>query len=483
MRTPRRRFNAASLLLLFNSILAADCAAQQSDLTRRDSSIARGVRTIIVSGRHAAQRWPQLRDVSPHLRAVYRARHWAPLWSVGSVPTPAARQVVEQLADIAARGLAPADYDAPRLVRLIAADSLNTPARVAEFDIMLSTAALRALTSLQFGRVRATDVHANLQFVHEPFDLPATLRALAATTDAAALFDEAEPPFLHYRLLTAALSRLRAAPPDSAPRTVRQRIAQIALTMERWRWLPHTIQSPPPIIVNIPSFRLHAFTTNTDHEADLISMNVLVGKAFDHKTPVFSSTLRYLIFSPYWDVPPSIATKELLPLAQRNRTYLARNNYEIVSQGGAVLGTSAAAVSAVWAGRARIRQRPGPGNALGGVKFIFPNSFNVYLHDTPTQSLFQNVRRDASHGCIRIAEPLRLAAFLLRDQITWDSTQIAAAMRRSTPLRVDLTAPVPVHIVYATVVARENGDVEYHPDIYGHDRRLARLLARGYPVR
>ncbi len=262
---------------------------------------------------------------------------------------------------------------------------------------------------------------------------------------------------------------------------VAARIAQIELSLERWRWLPHILSDPPPVIVNVPAFRAHAFTTNSDREADLVSMDVVVGKAFRHRTPVFSATMRYVIFSPYWDVPPSIARKELLPLAYRDAGYLARNDFEIVRTNGTVLGTSAAAVAAVDAGTARIRQKPGATNALGGVKFVFPNEFNVYLHDTPAQSVFRQARRDASHGCIRLAEPARLARFLLRDQPGWDSTAVANAMTLSEPRQVTLTRPVPVHIVYATAVAREDGDVYFYADIYGHDRTLAALLATGYP--
>lgn len=271
----------------------------------------------------------------------------------------------------------------------------------------------------------------------------------------------------------ATLARLR--------RPFAARVAQMALTLERWRWLPHALSDPPPIIVNVPAFRLHAFTSNSDRESDLISMDVVVGDAFNHRTPVFSGSLQYLVFSPYWDVPPSITRKEILPRARRDHGYLARGNYEVVSNGGSVLGTSVSAVAEVAAGRARVREKPGPTNSLGGVKFIFPNAHNVYLHDTPAQSVFSRVRRDASHGCIRVADPIRLAAFLLRDQAGWDSTRIVAAMHQGQPEQVNLVRRVPVHIVYATTVAREDGVVFFFDDIYGHDKRLAAILAKGYP--
>jgi L,D-transpeptidase YcbB len=180
-------------------------------------------------------------------------------------------------------------------------------------------------------------------------------------------------------------------------------------------------------------------------------------------------------------VPRGITREEILPKARRDGSYLARGNYEIVDGRGRVLPATAAALAEVSAGRARVRQRPGPTNSLGGVKFIFPNSHNVYFHDTPAQAAFGRARRDVSHGCVRLAEPARLAEFLLRELPGWDSTRVAAAMRQESPEQVDLPRPVPVHIVYATAVAREDGRVFFFDDIYGHDRTLAQLLAHGYP--
>lgn len=502
-------------------------------------------------------RWPVLRDVTPELRALYAAAG-TPIWSRDGKATPSAVLVVQQLALLDARGLPAGDYDALRLRALVMSTSLDASA-MADLDVSLTVNAVRALRALRFGRVSARAVRAQLGFAREAYDVVAATREMTISTNPALLFDAAEPPFLHYHLLKAAMARYRtlaqktalegvavsvplrpgsidsgvpqirhlltafgdlpsfdagAGGPDSLVydsalvigvqrfqlrhgasvdgvvgpatlarmrRPVAARVAQMALTLERWRWLPHTLGDPPPIIVNVPAFRLHAFTTNNDRESDLISMDVVVGDAFNHRTPVFSGALKYLVFSPYWDVPPSIARTELLPRAQRDRGYLTRGNYEVVTNSGTVLGTSSSAVAAVAAGRARFRQKPGPTNSLGGVKFIFPNDYNVYLHDTPAQSVFSRVRRDASHGCIRVADPVRLAAFLLRDQPGWDSTRIVSAMHQGKPEQVNLGRQVPVHIVYATTVAREDGLVFFFDDIYGHDRTLAALLARGYP--
>ncbi len=460
---------------------------------------------IVVSNRHAAQRWPQLSDVTADLRTVYTANGWTPLWTQGGRPTPSALSTITQLVRIDTRGLDPSDYDVERLGALVRSLGLGLPsttaeASVVEFDVMLSTAALRSLRSLQYGRVSARVAHADLRFSHDPWDAPSALRALAASTNAAEQFAAAEPPYQHYRSLIEALARYRALADDTVQlrqvlrdttrkrgspenvdalrRRLDARALQITTTLERWRWLPHSF-TVPPIVVNIPAFELYAF--RSANERDALRMNVVVGKAYNHKTPVFSGVVRYLIFSPYWDVPPSIARKEVLPKARRDIDYLTRNEFEIVGSNERVVPTTFGALEEVSAGRARIRQRPGAQNALGGVKFIFPNEFNVYMHDTPAQTLFGEARRDFSHGCIRLAQPADLAALLLRDQAGWDSTRIATEMHRATPLQVTLTTPVPVHVVYATVVAREDGSVIFHDDIYGHDRRLRDLLKRGYP--
>ncbi len=469
--------------------------------------VGEAIQRIVSSNRHAPQRWPLLSDVATDLRTVYTASRWSPIWTVGDRPTASALKTIAQLTHIDVRGLEPADYDVLSLGRLTQELGVGTavpvtPAAIAEFDVMLSTAALRALRSLQYGRVSARIAHAQLRFPHDPWDAPSALHQLAVSTDPSQQFDNAEPPYQHYRLLVAALARYRALAGDTvvlratlrdttrrrgAPESVAtlrrrldSRVEQITTTLERWRWLPHRFVVPP-IIVNIPAFELYAFRGFGDRERDVTRMDVVVGKAFDHKTPVFSGALQYLIFSPYWDVPPSIARKEVLPKARKDLDYLAREAFEIVGLTEQVLPTSYDALDLVAAGRARIRQRPGALNALGGVKFIFPNEFNVYMHDTPAQALFGEARRDFSHGCIRLSRPAELAALLLRDQLGWDSARIATEMHRTTPLQVPLTVPVPVHVVYATAIAREDGSVVFHGDIYGHDRRLRALLQGGYP--
>jgi len=266
-------------------------------------------------------------------------------------------------------------------------------------------------------------------------------------------------------------------------RPVTDKVRALELTLERMRWLPHAF-STPPLIVNVPAFRLYAFASDRDDEAELLRMNVVVGDARATRTPLFSDTLTTIVFSPYWDVPESILRKEILPAARRSATYLARNHYEAVRgqrDDSPVLGSGPAALAALEAGTARVRQTPGAHNAMGGVKFLFPNEYNVYMHDTPAQRVFGQTRRDASHGCIRLADPVGLAQLLLADQPRWTESRIRDAMSRTSPLYVQLPLPRPVFILYATAMATQDGETRFYPDIYGFDDDLLRRIAKGFP--
>ena len=261
------------------------------------------------------------------------------------------------------------------------------------------------------------------------------------------------------------------------------RIRTIELSLERWRWLPRNYGAPP-ILVNLPAFRLYAYSGNSDDERDVLAMDVVIGGSFDKKTPIFSDTLRTIVFSPYWDVPISIATAEIVPKARKDIEYLNRNDYEIVrgeADASPVLPNESKSLDLVLKGIARIRQKPGPKNSLGGVKFLFPNSHNIYFHDTPSRSTFNKARRDASHGCIRLSEPVQLAALLLGDQEKWTRAAIDSSMVLRAPRRVGVKKPRPVFILYATAMATQDGKTYFYPDIYGYDLELVTKLEKSYP--
>jgi murein L,D-transpeptidase YcbB/YkuD len=250
--------------------------------------------------------------------------------------------------------------------------------------------------------------------------------------------------------------------------------------MDRWRWAPAEF-TRPPIIVNIPEFRLRCWDLNQDVT---LEMNVVVGQAFEHETPIFQGEMRYVVFRPYWNVPPSIQRKELAPKVAANRSYLRQHAYEVVDENDQVItNITDEVVAGIRNVRYSIRQKPGPENALGAVKFLFPNRNNVYLHSTPAQALFSRSRRDFSHGCIRVEDPKKLAEWVLRDQPEWTATRIAEAMQPSAPenVFVNLKQTIPIYIVYATAVAFDSGEVHFFEDIYGHDATLENALAQGYP--
>ena len=260
-----------------------------------------------------------------------------------------------------------------------------------------------------------------------------------------------------------------------------QRVQQIVLSLERIRWLPRTLEAPP-IIVNIPQFRLFAFRTPRDAARDILQMDVIVGASFaGRETPVFAADMTYVVLNPYWDVPRSILKKELLPRFEVEPDWAERNGYEIVAGPGddaRPIPATPENIARLAAGKLRLRQVPGPDNALGRIKFMLPNRHNVYLHDTPTQALFKESRRAFSHGCIRVADPMALLAHVLRNEPVWNAERIAAALNGPRATRIVLTHPIPVFIVYGTALATEAGDTLFFEDIYAQDTKLTRLLLR-----
>lgn len=257
------------------------------------------------------------------------------------------------------------------------------------------------------------------------------------------------------------------------------RVEQIRLGLERLRWLPEQYNSAY-LIVNVPSFRLYGFTSGApDLSQPDIGMDVIVGQAIDtHNTPIFHADMQSIVFRPYWNVPYNIAHTELLPLIEKTSDYMAKNDMEVISNDGisADSDPSQAMLDAVDAGQFRLRQRPGPKNALGPIKFVFPNMNSVYMHGTPKQQLFQRARRDLSHGCIRLSDPASLAEFVLKKEHGWDRQRIESAMQGDKSFSVRLSRNIPVYIFYTTALADEQGQVLFYPDIYGQDAALLKLL-------
>ena len=266
---------------------------------------------------------------------------------------------------------------------------------------------------------------------------------------------------------------------DELNRPLSFRVRQLQLTLERWRWLPHSFQQPP-VVVNIPEFLLRAYDKDGN---PMLIMPVVVGKAMRTETPVMEQGMKYLVFWPYWNVPPSILRNEIVPKIAKDPEYLTKNNYEVATYSGQVVTdgvVSEDVLAQLRAGKLMVRQKPGPKNALGLIKFIFPNSNNVYLHSTPSQSLFAKSRRDFSHGCIRVENPAALAEWVLRNNPGWTRERIDAAFKAQKEQQVNLTNPIPVLIVYGTAVVPESDTAEFFQDIYGFDKKLEKLIADAY---
>jgi murein L,D-transpeptidase YcbB/YkuD len=259
------------------------------------------------------------------------------------------------------------------------------------------------------------------------------------------------------------------------------RVQQLRLTLERWRWIPYAFLRPP-VVINIPEFRARAY--GDDGRVGLAT-NVIVGKAYRHQTPVFERNMKFVVFRPYWNVPPGIHRSEIVPSIKRDRNYIAKKGYEVTTPQGVIVTTGAITdevLQQLSAGKLLVRQKPGPANALGLVKLMFPNEYNVYLHSTPSLGLFSRSRRDFSHGCIRVEKADELAAWVLRDKPEWTLERVRAAMQSSSDnVQVNLSESVPVLILYGTAVVDEENQVHFFNDIYGHDSTLEKALSKGYP--
>jgi murein L,D-transpeptidase YcbB/YkuD len=249
----------------------------------------------------------------------------------------------------------------------------------------------------------------------------------------------------------------------------RCRVQQIALNMARWRQLPHDL-GDRYIQVNIPDFTLDVI----EHGGTIMHMRVIVGKP-SWPTPGFSHTVRYLVLNPYWNVPSSIATREILPKVKQDPSYLDVHNMEVLS-GWEEDAAQVNPLSVDWSAvqpqtfQYRFRQKPGPGNALGRIKFMFPNAYNVYLHDTSAEALFTRSSRAFSHGCVRVARPVDLAEYLLQNQASWTRQRLLEVLNQDTQRRIELPEPVPIHLIYQTAWMDADGTLQFRNDIYGYDQ-------------
>jgi len=260
--------------------------------------------------------------------------------------------------------------------------------------------------------------------------------------------------------------------------TVEERIRQIELNMERWRWLPQDF-GRRYILVNIANFELDV----VEDGQTVMTMHIIVGKPYQH-TPIFSADMTNLIFNPSWYVPPSIARKEILPSVRKDPGYLAKQKMRVYQDwNGETREIDPQTIN--WSQVSaknfpyRFRQDPGSKNAFGRLKFVlFPNQFNVYLHDTPSKSLFSRAVRAFSHGCIRIEKPIELAEYVLRGDEKWNREKILATIKKGRERTVQLPEPIPVYLLYCTVLVNEDGSIQFRDDLYGRDKELDKAFRK-----
>ncbi|HEX9671116.1 MAG TPA: L,D-transpeptidase family protein [Thermoanaerobaculia bacterium] len=419
-------------------------------------SLAETIRARVEgSGPAPPLRAGETRHPSPWLGCFYERRGFEPAWVGEEGPLPQAAELAAAVAAAGGDGLRPADYHLAEIEERMAEAATEPPAPepIAELDLLLSDAFLSYASHLRAGRADPAALYRDCRSHPEQEDLAAVLEtALAAgmVRDALALL---APPHAGYARLRAALPALwEAAAAEGAGGAAERRLRQVEINLERWRWLPRDL-GRRHVVVDVAAFTVRAVEEGRTE----LATRAIVGRSYT-KTPSFSSAVDRVVLNPSWHVPAGIAANEVLPRAHREPGYLRREGFRVLP-GGAVV------------------QDPGPRNALGRIKFVFPNPFTVYLHDTPARSLFERDTRTFSHGCIRIADPLELAVWALRGDPRWSRAAIEAAIAAGREREVRLAAPIPIHLVYWTAWVDEQGTLELRDDVYGRDEPLLRLFA------
>ena len=407
------------------------------------------------------------------VQQFYQARAYAPAWTASDERAAAALRTLRRAAEHGLPAEAYLSADLPGLLtpeKKSIEKALDRDAgKLAQLDVRVTTALLTLGRDVAVGRVSPASIDARWKLRRTPPDLAGTLEQAAAAGTLDGWLDAVRPVHPEYAALQKAMANLQPqvgseAGDDDAAR-------RIALNLERWRWMPDDL-GDRHILVNVPAFHMAV----REHGQSALDMKVIVGKT-DRATPIFSAPMKEIVFSPYWNVPDSIAEGETAPAAARDPGFLSRNNIEVLRRGGG--GDAVVDPKSIdWNDGDSLksllfRQKPGEKNALGHVKFLLPNQYDVYLHDTPADSLFSRQGRALSHGCVRLDQPEALARYLLRDNPQWDDARIKNAMQQDEEKHVALKAPLPVYIVYFTAWPRSDGGVDTWPDVYGHDARQA----------
>jgi murein L,D-transpeptidase YcbB/YkuD len=404
-------------------------------------------------------------------QAFYEKRQFLPAWIDGDGTTPQLKALIQQLHYSEKHGLQPARYRVAEFeqVREQSQDKMRGTVfpveRVPELDAKMTYAYLRYAADLLGWSSSPQQIDRNWLVSPKEDDLAARLERAADSNQVRETLEELAPTHPQYKGLQTALAKERQQPTGH--------LEQILMNLERWRWAPRDL-GERYILINVPSYQMQVM----EGEKPTLAMRVVVGQP-DKRTPVFSDEMTYVVFSPYWNIPSDILKNETLPRVVKDPDFLRRNNIEVVgTSGGDVIDPEGIDWSDASSTQGlRFRQAPGDENALGLVKFIFPNHFNVYLHDTPSDRLFFKEKRALSHGCIRVENPVALAEYVLGDQTTWTPERISAAMHAGREQAVTLKKKLPVHIGYWTAWVEPDGSVTYTQDPYGFDPIHAKLRA------
>ena len=424
-----------STALLLAAATVASCTHRGPQKTEESLSAALRSATDVKQPGWVADDGDRGREVWKEEQRFYRQTGYQLAWSDGRRPRGDAEALIRAIRAADQDGLDPVDYHAADLE---AARAAFTREHAIDFDLRASYAYLRVAWDLTHGTVDPEDVDPQWHATPRNVDLHNALQSAIGTGAVEQSLHDLAPASAQYQGLKHQLALARSRGDEAA-------VQRIAMNMERWRWLPDDL-GPRYILVNIPAYRLDAI----EDGRSVLDMKVVTGKK-DSPTPVLADKMTTVVFSPYWNIPSDIAQKEIAPKSEQDPDYLAKQHIEVDDKG-------------------RYRQLPGPGNSLGRVKFLFPNHYNVYLHDTPAQALFNRIERDFSHGCVRLDEPEALARYVLRDQTEWTPEKIAAAMATGTEQAVKLKQPLPIYLVYFTAW-EEDGGLKSVADVYGLDRR------------
>ena len=404
------------------------------------------------ASRSSLDRWYALND---HQLSWNGGRHFA--------------AAVAVLDEAASHGLSADPYDIStiRALRQRLSTTVNRADRLPQkvaLDVRATAALLAIGLDVSIGRTPPQSLMRTWKRGRSAPDVVSTLADARARGRMRDWLNEVAPRHPEYRSLRGWLDEVRRTNPTDP------RVDQIAANLERWRWVADDL-GDRHLIINIPEFMLRA----REGERTVLALRVVVGKPGGHETPVISGDLQSVVFNPYWNIPESILLAETMPAIAMDRDYLERNDMEVIpisSTGGRPMNQD----DVDWNSRAsigqvRVRQRPGAGNALGKVKFPFSNDHAVYLHDTPSTALFARESRAFSHGCVRVADPMALATYVMSGTTTWTPDRISRVISTGAETHTRVARPLPVHLVYFTVIAGPDGAPVYLKDIYGIDRK------------